>query len=84
MRFGKLTMDDADLQLVDKDPQTPFDFSMDHYKEQLEAGYSKITPKFGLCSFVPDFNRIAHNPAKGAKSPPAAKPATTAKPTPSH
>lgn len=86
VRFGKLTMDDADLQLVDQDPQTPFDFSMDHYKEQLEAGYSKITPKFGLCSFVPDFNRIAHNPAKRATSTPspAAKPATTSKPATSH
>lgn len=78
--FGKLTMNDADLQLVDRDPQNSFDFSMDHYKEQLEAGYSKITSKFGLCSFVPDFNRIAHNPAKRVTN----TPAPASKPAPSH
>jgi hypothetical protein len=76
IRFGKLTMDDADMQLVDRDPQNPFDFSADHYKEQLEAGYSKITSKFGLCAFVPDYNKIARHPTKQAKkeTPAPAKP----------
>lgn len=66
VRFGKLTMDDSDLELVDTDSRDPFDFSIDHYKEQLEAGYSKITPKFGLCAYVPDLKKIGNHPARRA------------------
>ena len=58
LRFGKLTMDDADLILIDMDPGDPFDFYLDHYKEQISAGYAKITPSFGLRVFVKDFNKL--------------------------
>jgi hypothetical protein len=58
VRFGKLTMSDTDLELVDSDPADPFDFSIDHYNDQLVAGYSKTTSKGGLCVHVPDFNKI--------------------------
>lgn len=58
LRFGKLTMDDADLILIDMDPGDPFDFFLDHYKEQISAGYTKITPSFGLRVFVKDFNKL--------------------------
>jgi hypothetical protein len=58
VRFGKLTMSDSDLVLLDMEPADPFDFSIDHYKEQLVAGYSKMTPQGGLCSRVPDFDKI--------------------------
>ena len=58
IRFGKLTMSNADLRLVDKDPKTPFDFSMDHYNSQLVAGYSKNQPNLGLVVHVPDYYRI--------------------------
>jgi hypothetical protein len=40
LRFGKLTMSDADMVLLDMDPRDPFDFYLDHYKDQLVAGYS--------------------------------------------
>ncbi len=60
VRFGKLTMSDTDLELIDSDPADPFDFSIDHYKEQLVAGYSKMTPKGGLCVHMPDYNKIKH------------------------
>jgi hypothetical protein len=60
-RFGKLTMSDADLELIDSDPGDPFDFSFDHYKDQLVAGYSKITRQGGLCVHVPDFNKLKQN-----------------------
>ena len=43
LQFGKLLMTDADLILIDMDPGDPFDFFLDHYKEQLSAGYTKIT-----------------------------------------
>ena len=58
LHFGKLTMSDTDMILIDLDPRDPFDFYLDHYKEQLEAGYTKITPGFGLRVFMRDFNKI--------------------------
>ena len=60
LRFGKLTMSDTDLVLIDMDPQDPFDFLFEHYKEQLVAGYTKTTPDFGLCVFMRDFNKVQH------------------------
>jgi hypothetical protein len=66
VRFGKLTMSDTDLELIDSDPADPFDFSIDHYNDQLVAGYSKMTHKGGLCVHMPDYNKIkpAGNPKK--------------------
>jgi hypothetical protein len=61
LRFGKLTMNDTDLVLLDMDPNDPFDFYLDHYKEQLIAGYSKTTPTFGLRVYMRDFNKLPQN-----------------------
>lgn len=58
LRFGKLTMSDTDMMLIDMDPHDPFDFYLDHYVEQLAAGYTKITPRFGLRVFMRDYNRL--------------------------
>jgi hypothetical protein len=62
IRFGKLTMSDADLELIDSDPADSFDFSIDHYQDQLVAGYSKMTRKGGLCVHIPDFDKIKQSP----------------------
>jgi len=59
LRFGKLTMVDADLLLVDDDPKDPFDFSPADYKDQLVAGYSKNTPANGLVTHMPDLSDIS-------------------------
>ena len=59
LRFGKLTMSDADLTLLDMNPQDPFDFYLDHYREQLQAGYAKIGANFGLRVYMKDFSKIA-------------------------
>jgi hypothetical protein len=61
IRFGKLTMTDADMQLIDADPATPFDFSPAHYEAQLVAGYSRNTPRKGLQVYMPDYSRVARN-----------------------
>jgi hypothetical protein len=61
IRFGKLTMHDADLSLIDADPSDPFEFSLERYKEQLVAGYSKTTPSFGLDVFMPDITKLDHD-----------------------
>jgi len=41
LRFGKLTMQDTDLMLVDAAPADPFRFNLAEYARQLVAGYSK-------------------------------------------
>jgi hypothetical protein len=58
LRFGKLTMDPTDLIMIDMDPKDPFDFYLDHYVEQLGAGYTKTTPEFGLRVYVRDYNKL--------------------------
>ena len=58
LRFGKLTMTDTDLDLIDADPRDPFDFYPAQYVRQLVAGYSKNTPQHGLKTFMPDFNDL--------------------------
>jgi hypothetical protein len=58
LRFGKLTMSDADLELIDNDPSTPFDFSLENYNRQLVAGYSRNTPSHGLIVRIPDYVRV--------------------------
>lgn len=58
IRFGRLTMSDADLKLIDMDPKDPFDFYPERYHEQLVAGYSKNTPDHALRTYMPDFNDL--------------------------
>jgi hypothetical protein len=58
LQFGKLTMTDTDLELVDDDPDDPFDFSIDQWNDQLVAGYSKNTPNRGLKAHMPDHNDL--------------------------
>ena len=58
LRFGKLTMVDTDLEILDEDPSNPFDFSLDRYNDQLVAGYSKNTANHGLIVHMPDFRTL--------------------------
>jgi len=58
LRFGKLTMVDADLQIIDANPEDPFYFYLDRYNQQLVGGYSRSTPSYGLIVFMPDFDKI--------------------------
>jgi len=70
LAFGKLTMSDTDLELVDEDPSDPFDFSVDRWNEQLVAGFSKITTDRGLKAHMPDYNDLQQNkrPTRPASS----------------
>jgi hypothetical protein len=67
LRFGKLTMMDVDMILIDMDPTDPFDFFLDHYKDQIAAGYSKISSNSALRIYVRDFNKLRKSGA-AAKS----------------
>jgi hypothetical protein len=62
IRFNKLLMSDADLILIDMDPDDPLDFFLEHYKEQLSAGYTKTTLDSGLRVYIKDYNKL--HPAK--------------------
>ncbi len=59
VRFAKLIMENTDLTVVDLDPVDTLDWNQDHYKDQLVAGYSKITPNFGLRAYVKDFAKLS-------------------------
>lgn len=58
IRFGRLTMANADLKLIDVDPKDPFDFYSAKYNQQLVAGYSKNTPDGALRTHMPDYNDL--------------------------
>ena len=58
IRFGKLTMSGADLQLVDADPRDPFDFFPAQYLAQLVAGYSRTIQRGGLKVMMPDYGDL--------------------------
>jgi hypothetical protein len=68
LRFGKLTMSDTDLELIDQDPSDPFDFSVAKYNEMLIAGYSKNLPRKGLRTYMPDFNDLKARGSRQARS----------------
>ena len=59
LRFGRLTMNNVDMQLIDADPTDPFEFFPEHYNEQLVAGYSKTTASGGLRVYMPDYGKTA-------------------------
>jgi hypothetical protein len=58
VRFGKLVMEQADLTVLDLDPGDALDWDQDHYRDQLVAGYSKITPNFGLRAYAKDYSKL--------------------------
>lgn len=58
VRFGKLFMVHADMEMVDEAPGDPFDFSLDEYVRQLVAGYVKNTTARGLVVHVPDLRTL--------------------------
>src|SRR5262249_10489586 len=61
IRFGKLTMSDADLARVDANPSDPVDFFPAGYEAHLVSGYSRILRRKGLQVFMPDYARVAAN-----------------------
>ena len=60
-------MNATDLELVDMDPKDPFDFSVDHWNDELIAGYSKTMPGGGLKAHVPDYNDLKTPPPVSPK-----------------
>jgi hypothetical protein len=58
LRFGKLLMSDAEMQIVALGKNPFFGFNLDRYKEQLVAGYSRTLPSFGLEVYMPSVETL--------------------------
>lgn len=64
--FGKVTMQDCDVVLLDMDPGDPLDFFLDRYREQLAAGYTKISTTFQVRVYLKDFSKLSSGKAAAA------------------
>jgi hypothetical protein len=62
-------MTDAELLVVDLDPETPFDFDNDHYQRQLIAGRSRTLPSLGLEVYMPDAARLGERSVASTSRP---------------
>jgi hypothetical protein len=58
--FGKLTMHNVDLIMIDISKDPWFDLDLANYQEQLVNGYTRMTPQAGLQIFMPDLRDIKH------------------------
>jgi hypothetical protein len=58
LRFGRLTMTNTDLKIVDQDPKDAFEFSPREYAKQLVAGYSKNHADGSVTVYMPDLNDL--------------------------
>jgi hypothetical protein len=61
LRFGKLLMLDAEMQIVSLHPTGSFGFNLDRYMEQLVAGYSKTLADSGLEVFMASVETLGKN-----------------------
>lgn len=77
IRFGKLTMQDTDLRLLDLDAADELDWNQDHYKEQLAAGYAKTTASLGLRAYVKDYAKLPRANEGGTDTAPPPSPPPT-------
>jgi hypothetical protein len=68
INFGKLTMHDVDLIMIDISNDAWFDLDLANYQQQLVNGYTRMTPEAGLQIFMPDFDQIPRNKRTGNTS----------------
>jgi len=68
LRFGKMTMTDSELDLMDADPADPFDFFLRDYQCQLAAGDAHTTLQYAWHVRMPDFAKLAPRqcPSRGS------------------
>ncbi len=78
LHFGKLLMLDAQMQIVDARPSSWFDFSLDRYKEQLVAGYSRTRSDLGLEVYMLGLDKLRS--ATAAMPAPAMRPVIVVRP----
>lgn len=65
--FGKLTMRQADLTLIDASDDGWFDLDLANYQTQLVYGIMHTTDKAGIEAYMPDLDRLTPEQQKAAK-----------------
>ncbi|MEK6398810.1 MAG: hypothetical protein V4734_12045 [Terriglobus sp.] len=65
--FGKLTMRQADLTLIDASDDGWFDLDLANYQAQLVYGVMHTTEKAGIEAYMPDLDRLTPEQQKAAK-----------------
>jgi hypothetical protein len=58
LRMGKLFMVSADMEVIDLNPQDPFDFFIDDYNSQLVAGRDQNRADYGLTIYMRDYHDL--------------------------
>src|SRR5262249_23531640 len=58
LEFGKLTMHDADIAMIDISQDEWFRFDLTRYQQQIVNGHTEMTPQAGLRIFMPDIDRV--------------------------
>jgi hypothetical protein len=58
LEFGKLTMNNVDLIMIDISTDPWFDLDLVNYQSQLTHGYTRVTAESGLQIFMPDRREI--------------------------
>lgn len=61
VHFGKLTMDYADLTMIDATKASWFNLDLVNYQQQLVQGICRMTPQAGLEIFMPEFDERKGN-----------------------
>jgi hypothetical protein len=56
--FGKLTMHNVDLIMIDASKDAWFDLDLVNYQAQVVNGYTRMTPQAGLEIFMPDLGQL--------------------------
>ena len=56
--FGKLTMHNVDLIMIDASKDAWFDLDLVNYQAQLVNGYTRMTADAGLEIFMPDLDEL--------------------------
>jgi hypothetical protein len=59
LNFGKLTMYDVDLTMIDASQAPWFDLDLVNYQAQLVNGYTRMRAQAGLEIFMPDLDEMA-------------------------
>ena len=78
LRFGKLLMLDAEMQIVDLDPADVFRFDLGRYSEQLVAGYERTLVDQGLEVWMRDVDKLPGHGQLAKQPEMPAHPETTA------
>ena len=58
VNFGKLTMHDTDLMMLDVSQDVWFELDTAHYYAQMVNGFMRMTPQAGLQVFMPDIGNV--------------------------